>query len=80
MEEYKLWLKKTREDLRWTKHNLEVKEYSGTCFSAQQAVEKSLKAYLLFKGKSLRKTHDVIALLKDCIEVDDSFEELEDMI
>lgn len=55
MEEYRLWLKKARNDLRWTKHNLETKEYSGACFSAQQAAEKSLKAYLLFKGKPFAK-------------------------
>lgn len=80
MEEYRLWLKKARNDLRWTKHNIEAKEYSGACFSAQQAAEKSLKAQLLFKGKSLRKIHDVVVLLKDCIELDESFGELENMI
>ena len=80
MEEYKLWIKKARDDLRWTKHNLEAKEYSGTCFSAQQAAEKSLKAYLLFKGKPLRKTHDVVMLLKDCTLLDGSFNELEKMV
>ena len=29
MEEYKLWLKKARDDLRWTKHNIEAKEFAG---------------------------------------------------
>lgn len=80
MEEFKLWFAKARDDLRWTKHNIETKEYSGACFSAQQATEKVLKAFLLYKGNSLRKTHDIVRLLEDCIELDKSFEELEKMV
>ena len=40
MDEYKLWLEKANDDLRWTRHNFESKEFAGVCFSAQQAVEK----------------------------------------
>ena len=79
MDEYKLWIEKARDDLRWTKHNVETKEYSGACFSAQQAAEKALKAYLLSKGKSLQKTHDVVMLLKNCMMLDVSFKKLEKM-
>lgn len=80
MEDYKLWLKKARDDVRWTKHNIETKEYSGACFSAQQAAEKALKAFLLFKGSSLRRIHDVAVLLNDCIEIDSGFKKLESSI
>lgn len=80
MEEYKLWIEKARDDLRWTKHNLDTKEYSGACFSAQQTTEKALKAYLLYKGKSLQKTHDVVMLLKDCMLLDGSFNELRNVV
>lgn len=80
MEEYRLWLKKAKDDLVWTKHNIASREFSGACFSAQQAAEKALKGFLLYHKKPLRKIHDVVVLLKDCIELDESFGELENMI
>ena len=54
-----------------------MREYSGACFSAQQAAEKALKAFLLFKGKLLKKIHDTAVLLADCIEIDHGFKKLE---
>ena|SRR3989344_8100744 len=80
MEEYKLWFKKANDDLRWTKHNIETGEYSGACFSAQQTTEKALKAYLLYKEEHLRKTHDIVRLLEDCIEFDKTFKKLEKLV
>ena len=77
MEEYKLWLKKARDDLRWTKHNIEAKEFAGACFSAQQAAEKALKAFIVFHNKKLRKVHDVEALLESCVEIDSKFKSLQ---
>lgn len=76
MEEYRLWLEKAKDDILWTKSNLEGRIYYGACFSAQQAVEKAFKAFLIYHKKNLRKIHDVISLLEDCIKIDDSFEGL----
>lgn len=73
MEEYKDWIKKAEDDLNWTKHNIEAEVYYGACFSAQQAAEKALKGYLIFSGKSLRKIHDLIALVDDCIKINKKF-------
>ena len=42
---------------------------SSICFHAQQAVEKYLKALLVFKGIDFRKTHDVDYLLSECQKV-----------
>ena len=42
---------------------------SSICFHAQQAVEKYLKALLVFKGIDFRKTHDVDHLLSECQKV-----------
>lgn len=39
---------------------------SSICFHAQQAVEKYLKALLVFEGIDFRKTHDVDYLLAEC--------------
>ena len=43
------------------------------CFHCQQAVEKYLKAFLISRGKSIQKTHDVDKLLVECIELDEDF-------
>src|SRR3989344_2516970 len=78
--EYKLWVKKARDDIRWTRHNLETKEYSGACFSSQQAAEKVLKAFLLSKQNPLRKIHDLAALLKACVAIDPAFNQIERLV
>ncbi len=43
----RIWLSKALDDLRWTEANIRESIYYGACFTAQQAVEKALKAYLL---------------------------------
>ena len=48
-------------------------ELAGFCL--EQAVEKFLKAFLLFRGWRLRKIHDLGALLDDAITYDASLEE-----
>ena len=80
MEGYDAWLEKAKEDLLWTKSSLEGKVYYGACFSAQQAAEKALKAFLIYHKKGLRKVHAILALLEDCIEIDNSFEDLREGI
>ncbi len=76
MEDYKNWIQIARDDLNWTKHNLEGKIYYGACFTAQQAAEKILKAFLLANNQRLRKIHDLRALLEDCILINKDFEKL----
>lgn len=80
MEEYSIWLNKAQDDLKWTQHNLTGSIWYGACFTAQQAAEKALKAYLLSKRKSLRKVHDLGALLEDCTHIDTRFERLRSII
>lgn len=75
------WIDKARNDLLWTEGSLNEKIYYGACFSAQQAVEKALKGFLLSQGKVLRKIHDLGAILEECIKIDSSFETVrEDVI
>lgn len=76
MEEFKKWLKQAEEDLKWAKSSVGSKIFYGACFAAQQSVEKNLKAFLIFHKKPLRKTHDVLTLLEDCIDIDKGFESL----
>ena len=75
-----VWLKKAQEDLNWTRANIKGEIYYGACFTAQQAVEKALKAFLLHHQKKLIKIHDVSALLEECILIDDSFSALRETV
>lgn len=74
------WLEKAKDDLRWTESNLRGEVYYGACFTAQQAVEKALKAFLLSHEKILRKVHTLDAILEECIVFDPSFESLREII
>lgn len=80
MEESKLWIEKAKDDLDWTGHNIESGVFYGACFTAHQSIEKSLKAFVISKTGTLRKMHDVRALLEDCITIDPSFEGLREKV
>jgi HEPN domain-containing protein len=43
------------------------------CFHCQQAVEKYLKAFLVFKGIAIERTHDLDFLLDICAQHDQDF-------
>ena len=69
--ETKSWLVKAARDLRAADH-----EWSATpplrddiAFHCQQAVEKSLKAFLTWHDVAFRKTHDLIELGQACVGV-----------
>ena len=71
---YKLWLNQALDDLLWTAANLKERIWYGACFTAQQAAEKALKAYLINQEKSVKKVHDLGAILQECIGLDSEFE------
>ncbi|MEM5830450.1 MAG: HEPN domain-containing protein [Candidatus Aenigmatarchaeota archaeon] len=76
----KEWIEKAETDLRVAKTLLKLNEASWViAFHAQQAVEKFLKAFLVFHNKPFRKTHDIKELLDLCIEIDEEFKKLEDL-
>jgi HEPN domain-containing protein len=74
-----LLLKKAENDLKDAKILYNSKEASaeGICFHCQQAVEKFLKAYLVYNDKEINKTHDISQLLQFCKNIDSDFIELE---
>ncbi len=80
MEEYKRWLRQAEEDLNWAKQSINSSIYYGACFASQQAAEKALKGFLLKKKRPLRKIHDLVAVLEDCLAIDSAFEELRDYV
>ena len=71
---YTAWLAKAENDLLNIENNLAAPHipWDTICFHAQQAVEKLLKAFLVNHGKTLVRTHDLIALLAACAEIDPS--------
>ena len=62
------WLLKARSDLNACHRTLESDgPYDTTCFHAQQAIEKSLKALLAFHGQPVPRTHDLEELQRLCL-------------
>ncbi|MDR3695761.1 HEPN domain-containing protein [Mucilaginibacter sp.] len=69
------WLDKAEHDLISAQRLLEIEPVilDNACFHCQQAVEKCLKAYLIYKGLDVEKTHNIIALLNQCANFDPVF-------
>jgi HEPN domain-containing protein len=62
------WIEKARKDLLSAEHELSFPDAvtETVCFHCQQAVEKYLKAYLVFLGVSFTKTHEIGELITKC--------------
>jgi HEPN domain-containing protein len=67
------WLFRANEDIS-VLDNLftsDPEKFASTiCFHAQQAVEKFLKAFLIYHDIDFPKTHDLDFLLKECMKID----------
>lgn len=50
--------------------------FDQICFFFQQAAEKFLKVYAISLGLPLKKEHDLLKLLKDCVQKDPSVSSL----
>ncbi len=74
----KLWCLKADNDLKTGKDELSTENPATdtVCFHMQQCVEKYLKAFLVYNGKEISKTHNIAFVLRQCIELDSSFEKL----
>jgi len=57
------WFRQAESDLQHAKHALENGDYEWSCFAAQQAAEKAIKAIYEKSGKSTRG-HSILGLLK----------------
>lgn len=70
------WLKQAEYDLRAAEHNANGAFYSVACFNAQQAAEKSLKAFLYAQGERVVLGHSAGELCRRCGEYEESFANL----
>ncbi len=76
LQEYiKAWLQKAEHDLMSEQRLIEIEPMilDNACFHCQQAIEKSLKAFLCYNLKNIEKTHDIDYLLSECSSFDDVF-------
>ncbi|MBI3683176.1 MAG: HEPN domain-containing protein [Acidobacteria bacterium] len=72
VEETTAWLEKSRKDL-WRAENvltLDPPDTEDCLFHCQQAVEKSLKAFLVWRDHPFRKTHDLVELTRQCVDLE----------
>lgn len=73
------WAKKAEEDIIVAKLVLaENGPPNQICFHSQQAAEKYLKGYLVFKEQKIEKVHQLRYLLELCVKIDPSFEILKE--
>lgn len=81
-DEIKRWIQKGDHDLGTAKITfLHIPEYLDTVtFHCQQAVEKYLKAYLIFQSTPFRLSHDLIYLLDLITQKDSNFERFYDTV
>lgn len=75
----KIWLELADKEFAYAIRDLkdyELTFFAPTCFHFQQAAEKYLKAFILAKGKTFRKIHNLVELIKICADTDLTFENL----
>jgi len=74
------WTDKADKDLLSAKHELSFPDVvtETVCFHCQQAVEKYLKAYLVFLGISFTKTHEIGELITKCGDTDEELSVLKE--
>ncbi len=72
------WLEYAQEDIYMAKLGVQPDHMTvrSALYHAQQCAEKALKAYLVFKNKPLRRTHDLTGLLELCAASDQEFLDL----
>ena len=80
MDRYEEWLSVVQEDLKAANKLISGDDaiILPAAFFAQQSAEKALKAFLIYKKQPLKRTHDLVQLVKGCIKFDAKFESLLD--
>jgi HEPN domain-containing protein len=78
MQQHEKWLSKAEDDLNFARLGLKNEFYAQVCFLAQQCIEKSLKAFLLFQGRLYPKTHKLVELWTLCSEIGDGLSQFKE--
>ncbi len=72
------WLSFASDDLKIIDDVIKEGVYHLACFHAQQAVEKSLKGFIIFNKSNVEKTHSLIELLNEAVKINNTFERFRD--
>jgi HEPN domain-containing protein len=80
VEETNAWLRRAATDLRAASFERGATPplTADIVFHAQQAVEKSLKAFLVWHGRTFRKTHSIEEIGEQCLAIDATLRPLVD--
>lgn len=71
-EEVYSWSEKADDDLRSAKALLKEEIYGNACGAAEQAVEKTVKAYIVKQAGAItaeERTHNLVELSRRCLEL-----------
>ena len=73
--DYHSWIEFAKNDLLVARELDTEKHfvYRAILTHSQQALEKYLKAFLLFRNESIKRTHDLLILCKMCERFDETF-------
>ena len=76
IEETCAWFRKAGNDLRGARLDLDAEPplIEDALFHCQQAVEKVLKGFLAWHDQAFRRTHDLLELGTQCIQLDPTLE------
>jgi len=75
--DHNAWLAKAQSDLTAIRLCLKANEALDVAvYHAQQAAEKSFKGFIVFHNKQVKKTHDLVNLVEQCIKIDYAFIQL----
>lgn len=67
------WLRQAVHDLTVARGHQERGDYSDACFMAEQAAQKTLKAFLIARGQRSVPIHSVAQLAERCARLDPDF-------
>ncbi len=75
------WIIKSEHDLISAQRLLEIEPMilDNACFHCQQAIEKLLKAYLIYNGVDTERTHNIVFLLSQCADFDVIFSTIDSL-
>jgi HEPN domain-containing protein len=82
LQDVRAWLAKAALDLKAAAHEASAPEeglWGDVMFHAQQAAEKSLKAFLAWQDAPFRKTHNLEDLGQRCVALDATLQPFADL-
>ena len=73
-----LWIRKAESDLKIGRDGLATEDPAtdAICFHMPQCAEKYLKAFLIFHGQEVPRTHDIAFLIMRCTQIAPEFQQL----